>query len=218
MIGLSLPPGHLHIVCLAAHPDDIEIGCGGTLLALTEHRPVTVDAFLLTGDAHRVTECQSALADFTTNATVRVHAAGLPDGRLPAHWGEAKEFLEATQLEQVPDLIFAPHRDDSHQDHAVVAQLAATVWRDSMILRYEIPKWDGDLASASTYVQLSEELANRKVALLNKHFGSQTDRDWWDAETFLGILRLRGVECRARYAEGFIVDKTLLGGFESDGR
>jgi LmbE family N-acetylglucosaminyl deacetylase len=212
VIEFALPPGPLHLVCLAAHPDDIEIGCGGTLLSLSATADVTVDAYLLTGSADRVSECEAALADFAPGATVRVHPARLPDGRLPAHWAEAKDYLEAERGPQTPAVIFSPRRDDSHQDHAVVAQLAATVWRDSVILRYEIPKWDGDLTTASTYVALTDEIANRKVELLDKHFGSQRGRDWWDAETFLGLMRLRGIECRSRYAEGFTADKMLLRG------
>ena len=210
MIELALPAGPLHLVCLAAHPDDIEIGCGGTLLTLSAGPDVIVDAYLLTGSPDRVSECESAMADFTPGAKTQVRAAGLPDGRLPAHWAEAKDFLEAERGPLTPTVIFAPQRDDSHQDHAVVAQLAATVWRDSMILRYEIPKWDGDLSAASTYVTLTDDVANLKVELLDKHFGSQRGRDWWDAETFLGLMRLRGIESRSRYAEGFTADKVLL--------
>ncbi len=103
MIEVALPAGPLHVVCLAAHPDDIEIGCGGTLLTLSAEPDVMVDAYLLTGSADRVAECESAMADFTPGAKTQVRAAGLPDGRLPAHWAEAKDFLEGRAWSTHPD-------------------------------------------------------------------------------------------------------------------
>jgi LmbE family N-acetylglucosaminyl deacetylase len=109
-----------------------------------------------------------------------------------------------------PDLVFAPRRDDAHQDHRLVAELAPTVWRDALVLRYEVPKWDGDLGRVTHYVPVDDELARRKVDLLDDCYPSQSTRDWWDARTFLGLMRLRGVECRHPYAEGFVVDKATL--------
>jgi LmbE family N-acetylglucosaminyl deacetylase len=109
-----------------------------------------------------------------------------------------------------PQLIFAPRTDDAHQDHRLIGELIPTVWRNSLTLHYEIPKWDGDLGRVSHYVALSEEIAARKVALLEKCFPSQAGRDWWNGETFLSLMRLRGVECRVKYAEGFIANKVLL--------
>ena len=108
------------------------------------------------------------------------------------------------------DLVLAPRPDDAHQDHRLVGELATTVWRDATVLHYEIPKWDGDLSAPSVFVGLSRETAHRKVALLNESFPSQKVHDWWDDEVFLGLLRLRGMECRQPYAEAFHTAKIAL--------
>ncbi len=211
MIPLRLPGGPLRIVCLGAHPDDVEIGCGGTLLALAESCDVSASVVIPTGTAERHDEARKATARFMPGAPVELHLLGLRDGHLPAHWEVVKELFEQVATSTpVPDVVFAPRRDDAHQDHRLVAELAATVWRDSLVLRYEIPKWDGDLGPASHYVPLDPEVARRKVELLDESYPSQVGRDWWDDETFLGLMRLRGVECRRRYAEGFVVDKAVL--------
>jgi LmbE family N-acetylglucosaminyl deacetylase len=140
-----------------------------------------------------------------------MHVLGLRDGHLPAHWGTVKELLEEVAAgAATPDIVFAPRLDDAHQDHRLVAELAATVWRDTLVLRYEIPKWDGDLGPVTHYVPIEPGTAQRKVELLDESFPSQAGRDWWDDETFLGLMRLRGIECRHRYAEGFVVDKAVL--------
>jgi LmbE family N-acetylglucosaminyl deacetylase len=129
---------------------------------------------------------------------------------LPAQWGTIKDSLEDVAKETEPDLIFAPRVDDLHQDHRLVAELVPTVWRDALVLNYEIPKWDGDLGRANYYVPISDDIAHKKVDLLFKCFPSQSSRDWWSEETFLSIMRLRGMECRSRYAEGFAVAKAVL--------
>jgi LmbE family N-acetylglucosaminyl deacetylase len=106
--------------------------------------------------------------------------------------------------------VLAPREDDAHQDHRLLGKLAPTVWRDSLVLHYEIPKWDGDLGRPTHYVGLSEDQARHKFALLDKHFPSQRGRDWWDEEMFLGLMRIRGMECRHRYAEGYFANKVLI--------
>lgn len=209
MIELELPPGALTVLCVGAHPDDIEIGCGGTLLRLGTARRIDARYLVMTGTAERQAEAANAAAAFFPGSTVEV--VGLPDGRLPAHWDAVKNALEAAAATIRPDVIFAPRCDDSHQDHRLVAELISTAWRDSLVLRYEIPKWDGDLRPVTHYVQLSDADAQRKIELLDKSFPSQVTRDWWDEDTFLAIMRLRGIECRARYAEGFVVDKATIG-------
>jgi LmbE family N-acetylglucosaminyl deacetylase len=141
---------------------------------------------------------------------VDVRFGELPDGRLPGHWDQVKLLLNEFGTTIRPQLIFAPRTDDAHQDHRLIGELVPTVWRDSLALYYEIPKWDGDLGGVSHYVALSEEIAARKVALLEKCFPSQAGRDWWNGETFLSLMRLRGVECRVKYAEGFIGNKVLI--------
>lgn len=209
MISLVPTQERLDILCLGAHPDDIEIGCGGTLLELSGRPNTTVAGVVLTGQDRRKEEAEAALPRFFPGATVEV--LGLPDGRLPAHWDELKEALEAVAVEQRPAIILAPRIDDAHQDHRLVGQLVSTTWRDALVLHYEIPKWDGDLGTSTHYVHISEENARRKVALLDRSFPSQIDRDWWDDELYLGLMRMRGVESRARYAEGFSASKVLLG-------
>lgn len=198
----------LQVLCLGAHPDDIEIGCGATLLGLGERRAVHIRMVLLTGSPERQAEARNAAAAFAPGSTVDLF--DLTDGHLPAHWDSAKDILESVARTARPDVIFAPQRDDSHQDHRLLAQLVGSVWRDSLVLGYEIPKWDGDLGRLTHYVPAAPEIARRKVELLTKSYPSQVGRDWWDEETFLGLMRLRGIECRSRYAEGFTVDKAVL--------
>jgi LmbE family N-acetylglucosaminyl deacetylase len=127
----------------------------------------------------------------------------LPDGRLPAHWNAVKEILHRAALGLQPDLVICPAPNDAHQDHRLLAELAPTVFRDQLVLHYEIPKWDGDLARRNLYLPLADDIARRKVELLHASYPSQKARDWWDDEVFLGLARLRGMECRSRYAEAF---------------
>jgi LmbE family N-acetylglucosaminyl deacetylase len=208
---ISLVPAHdqLDVLCLGAHPDDIEIGCGGTLLALAGRPRTSVTGVVLTGQGRRRVEAEEALPRFFPGAEVAV--LGLPDGRLPGHWNEAKEALETVAVRHQPTLILAPSPRDAHQDHRLLGRLVSTVWRDALVLHYEIPKWDGDLGRPTHYVHVSGEDARRKIELLNKSFPSQVGRDWWDDELYLGLMRIRGMECRSRYAEGFSAAKVLLG-------
>lgn len=210
MIGLGLPSDALHVVCLGAHPDDVEIGCGGTLLALAGSRSIRVDYVLACGSELRHREARMATDHFLPGVEVTHHLNGLPDGRLPGHWDEVKQQLEDVARLDRADVVFAPRTDDAHQDHRLVAELVTTVWRDALVLRYEIPKWDGDLSGVTHYVPLDEPMARRKIELLNACFPSQSERPWWDDETFSALLRLRGVECNSRYAEGFLVTKAIL--------
>ncbi len=208
MISLVPDDDELDVLCLGAHPDDIEIGCGGTLLGLTQRPRTTVTGLVLTGSEERRQEAADALPRFFPGATLTM--LDLPDGRLPAHWNDVKDALEHLAGVCQPALIFAPRPDDAHQDHRLLARLTSTVWRDALILHYEIPKWDGDLVTPSHYVRLSEGQARQKVQLLDECFPSQADRHWWDEELYLGLMRLRGVEIRARYAEGFVTGKVAL--------
>lgn len=205
MMRLGISSGSLHLLCLAAHPDDIEIGCGGALLTISDRPDFRLTAMIMTGSEEPVEESRAALSRFVPG--VEFYAEGFPDGRLPGHWDGVKTSLEELAKRCDPDLILAPRVDDSHQDHRLIGQLVPTVWRDALVLHYEIPKWDGDLASTTHYVALSDRQARRKVELLNDCFPSQTDRDWWDDELFFGLMRIRGVECRAPYAEGFFASK-----------
>jgi LmbE family N-acetylglucosaminyl deacetylase len=211
-LHLRAPEGRpLSLLTIGAHPDDIEIGAGGTLLSLAESQPgFQVRYVVLTGTADRHLEARNAAHAFLPTADVRVELHGLPEGRLPAVWDQVKEVLEDVARSCSPDIVIAPSRDDAHQDHRTIGEIVPTVFRDQLYLAYEIPKWDGDLGRPSMYFPLSDDAAQRKVELLHKVFPSQRARDWWDDEVFLGLARLRGMECRAPYAEAFTCAKSLI--------
>jgi LmbE family N-acetylglucosaminyl deacetylase len=200
------------VVVLGAHCDDIAIGAGGSLITICSARPgTTVDALVLSGGGtEREDEERAALADFCPGADLRLTVLKLPDGRVPAHWDEAKAAIEELRAQTEPDLIFAPNRADAHQDHRAIAELVPTAFRDHLVLGYEIVKWDGDLGRPTVYQPLTPEVAGTKIDLLHRHYASQRDRTWYDREAFLGLARIRGIECRARYAEAFHVDKLTL--------
>jgi len=209
-LRLEPPAGRpLSVLAIGAHPDDVEIGAGGLLLQLSA-QPLQARYVLLTGTAERQAEAHAAARAFMPGAELTVDLHQLPDGRLPAAWAQVKQALEELARSCSPDVILAPSAVDAHQDHRVIAEILPTVFRDQLCLGYEIPKWDGDLGRPSLYVPLSEQDARQKVELLHKCYPSQHDRDWWDDEVFLGLARLRGVECRARYAEAFCGVKSLL--------
>ncbi len=213
-LDLGAPSGRpLSVLAIGAHPDDIEIGAGGTLLTLADRRPgLAVRYVLLTGTPARQAEARAAARAFTPGADLACSLHDLPEGRLPAVWGQVKDALEAEARSCAPDLILAPGAGDAHQDHATIGAIVPTVFRDALYLAYEIPKWDGDLGRGqpSVYVPLSAPTARRKVELLHTSFPSQRQRDWWDDEVFLGLARLRGVECRAPYAEAFGCAKAVI--------
>lgn len=200
------------VVALGAHCDDIAIGAGGTLYAMCAARPgIRVDALVLSGGGtEREDEERAALAAFCPGADLDVTVLKLPDGRLPAHWDEAKNALEELRRRGEPDVVFAPRTDDAHQDHRGLAVLVPTAFRDHLVLGYEIVKWDADLGRPNAYQPLSPDLAERKIALLQQHYASQRHRPWYDREAFLGLARIRGIECQARYAEAFAVTKQIL--------
>lgn len=210
----SLLPEKLdHLVLLGAHCDDIAIGAGGTLLTLCRAHPgVRVTALVLSGaGTHREAEERMALAAFCPKADLQLTVLDIPDGRLPASWERAKAALEELRARCDPDLILAPTPHDAHQDHRELARLVPTAFRDHLVLGYEILKWDGDLVQPQAYVPLDGDVMDEKVTLLHEHYGSQRDRSWFDAETFTGLARIRGVQCHARYAEAFHVSKFVLG-------
>jgi LmbE family N-acetylglucosaminyl deacetylase len=199
------------VLAIGAHPDDIEIGAGGMLLTLAESQPgLQVRYVVLTGTASRQLESRGAADAFLPGSKLAISLHDLPEGRLPAIWGQAKDILEREAQSCSPDLIVAPSEDDAHQDHRTIGQIVPTVFRDVLYLAYEIPKWDGDFGRPSVYFPLSPDTARRKVELLHKWFPSQRKRDWWDDEVFLGLARLRGVECRAPYAEAFSCAKSVI--------
>ena len=212
MLPLHLGPpsaGPLSVLAIGAHPDDIEIGAGGLLMSLAAS-PLRVRYVVLTGSAQRHQEARAAASAFMPGADLAVDLYDLPEGRLPAAWRDVKETLEKVARSCSPDLVIAPSPEDAHQDHRTVGEIVPTVFRDQLYLGYEIPKWDGDIGRPSVYIPLSADVARRKVELLHKCYPSQHGRDWWDDEIFLGLARLRGMECRARYAEAFRCTKSVL--------
>ncbi len=212
MIGLRLDrPADtpLSLLAIGAHPDDIEIGAGGLLLSLAGNL-ARVRYLVMTGTAERHAEERAAARAFVPGADLDITLLDLPDGRLPAAWQHVKDAVEAVARSESPDLVIAPSPADAHQDHRPGGAIVPTVFRDHLCLAYEIPKWDGDIGRPSVYHLLTEEVARRKVELLHKCYPSQRDRDWWDDEVFLGLARLRGMECRARYAEAFTCSKLVI--------
>lgn len=199
----------LSLLAVGAHPDDIEIGAGGLLLGLAEARP-TVRYVLLTGTPERHQEARNAAASFLPGADLSISLFDLPEGRLPAQWAAVKDILEDVARSAMPDLIIAPSAADAHQDHRTIGEILPTVFRDHLLLGYEIPKWDGDMGRPAMYYPMTEGSGRRKLELLHKCYPSQHGRAWWDDEVFLGLARLRGVECRARYAEAFYCTKSII--------
>jgi LmbE family N-acetylglucosaminyl deacetylase len=204
----------LELLCLGAHPDDIEIGAGGTILQLAASGCVASATWVvMSGTSERVdegTRSAEAFLDGIARHSVVFHT--FRDGFLPAAFTDVKEVFEALKVSAQPDLVLAPRTDDAHQDHRLVAQLAWNTFRDHLILEYEIPKYDGDLGSPNVFVALDDATARRKVNGILDHFPSQRRRAWFDADTFRALLRLRGMEANApdRFAEGFYGSKVVV--------
>jgi LmbE family N-acetylglucosaminyl deacetylase len=214
MLSLTLdrPAGApLSVLAIGAHPDDIEIGAGGILLGLAA-KLSRVRYVVLSGTAERHAEARAAARAFIPDAELNITLLDLPEGRFPAVWQRVKDAIETVARAESPDLIIAPSPADAHQDHRTIGEIVPTVFRNHLYLAYEIPKWDGDLGLGrpSVYYPLPEDLARRKLELLHKCYPSQRGRDWWDDEVFLGLARLRGMECHSRYAEAFTCTKLVF--------
>jgi LmbE family N-acetylglucosaminyl deacetylase len=197
---------------LGAHADDIEMGCGGTMLRLLhEHPRVEVLWVVFSGNAKRRREAKASAREFLKEAArSQVRCFDFKESFFPNQWAAIKRKLETVRREIEPDLIFTHARDDRHQDHRVLWDLTWNTFRDHLILEYEIPKYEGDLGQPSLFVSLSREVAEQKTRLVLKHFKSQRTKHWFDTETFMGLMRLRGVESATRYAEGFYCRKCVL--------
>ena len=215
-LPLAAPGKKLSVLCLGAHADDIEIGVGATQLGwLADGVALEAHWCVLSTNAARAAEARASHAGFLQGAAkATLDCAEFKDGHFPDQGTAIKAWLEALKTRIAPpDVIFTHRADDAHQDHRAVNQHTWTTFRDSLILAYEIPKWDGDFGRPNAYMPVSESALNRKIALLDSHFGSQRSKDWFDADTFRGLARLRGMECRSpsRFAEAFFADKIRLG-------
>jgi len=209
----DLPPDGT-ILCLGAHSDDIEIGCGGTLIELRERAPQLRFIWVVfSGDATRERETRAAAATLlgpATNITVNVH--NFRGSYFPYFGADIKDMFEAMRSSVKPDLIMTHYLADRHQDHRIVAELTWNTFRSHTILEYEIPKYEGDLAQPGLYCPLSLATVDHKIATLLECFSSQRGHQWFDADLFRGHLRLRGIECNSptRYAEAFHARKLIF--------
>jgi LmbE family N-acetylglucosaminyl deacetylase len=202
------------LLCLGAHSDDIEIGCGGTVLRLVESNPgLAVHWIVFSASGERGKEAEAAAGRFLAGVgskTVELHQ--FRDGFFPAEYAKIKTYFEELKGRVQPDLILTHARADLHQDHRAVCELTWNTFRDHLILEYEIPKWDGDLGAPNVFAPLEERHAREKIAILNQCFATQRGKRWFDEETFVGLMRLRGMECNAasRRAEAFYGRKVVV--------
>jgi len=217
MISLSLngsPTETRHVLCLGCHSDDIEIGCGGTILRLAMEHPNWVFHWVVfSAIGARATEAREAAAQFLDPPRLRgpvLHA--FQDGYMPFAGAEIKTAFEALKSTVSPDLIFTHNRHDAHQDHRLIAELTWNTFRNHLILEYEIPKYDGDMGRPGVFVPLSSEVSSKKVRLIMDTFRSQHGKNWFQPETFQSLMRLRGMECNAPsgYAEAFYCRKMVF--------
>ena len=202
------------ILCIGAHADDIEIGCGGTLLKLLAEYPgIEVTWLVLSAGGSREKETRDASDRFLKQAGKRqLNVFEFPDAFLFEHRADVKRVFGELRRELSPDLVFTHGMSDRHQDHALAAELTWNTFRDHLILEYEIPKYEGDLTTPNMYVPLAREHCDEKCRILSDCFVSQTSKPWFSPETFKGLMRIRGIECNAPegYAEAFHVRKQVL--------
>ena len=202
------------VLCIGCHADDIEIGCGGTLLRLVRENPgLSVHWVVLGATGERVAEAKRSAAQFLDGAgasEVVVH--GFRDTLFPFDAEAIKNTFAELGRRLRPDVVFTHRREDAHQDHRVAAEFTWCTFRDHLILEYEIPKYEGDLGHPNVYVALDDTTAKRKVALTMEGFPTQRDKPWFQAETFTSLMRIRGIECKAAsgFAEGFHCRKAVL--------
>ena len=212
--SFDLSASPLRVVAIGSHADDIELGCGGTMLALAEGAAeLEVTWVVLGADGARADEARASAEAFLERAAAAtVVVEHFRDGFFPYLGGAVKERFEALKDEVSPDLIFTHSGLDLHQDHRLVAELTWNTFRDHLILEYEIPKYDADLAQPNVYVPLAEAIVERKVSLLLEHFASQRARHWFTDDLFRSVMRLRGMEANSptRFAEAFRCRKLTL--------
>jgi LmbE family N-acetylglucosaminyl deacetylase len=200
------------VLCLGAHSDDIEIGCGGTMLKLLEQSAgLDVLWVVFSAEGSRAAEARAGAEAFLKGAwSRRVVVKDFRTSFFPFQGEAIKECFEELKGIIQPDLVFTHYREDRHQDHRVLSDLAWNTFRDHLILEYEIPKYDGDLGNPNFYVRLDEQICNRKVEYLCQFFQTQSNKHWFTRDTFLSLMRLRGIECVSTCAEAFYSRKLVL--------
>ena len=216
MLALTLPEkksGPLKILCLGSHSDDIEIGCGGTILRLLSGQSEIEVAWIVFGSSNkRDQEARDSADRFLVQAKNKdIVVKNFRDGFFPFEGAQIKDYFE--ELKAVsPDLIFTHNRKDAHQDHRLIAELTWNTFRNHLILEYEIPKYDGDMGQPNLFVPLEQEIYEKKIRYIVEAFETQRSKQWFGKDTFLALMRLRGMECVAPsgYAEAFYCRKLVL--------
>jgi len=216
MINLNLAKRNadaLRILCLGAHSDDIEIGCGGTLLQWKQaYGDLSLDWVVFCASGARAGEARAAAELFASGNKINIVLKEFRDGFLPHTGGAVKEFFEQLKPQVDPDVIFTHRQKDAHQDHRLIAELTWNTFRNHLILEYEIPKYDGDMGRPQVFVPLDSEIHQSKVRHIMRAFKSQHAKAWFQESTFLSLMRLRGMECNAPsgHAEAFYCRKLVL--------
>jgi LmbE family N-acetylglucosaminyl deacetylase len=213
MLSLTAAEPLRRILVIGCHSDDIEIGCGGTLLTLAQqNRELEIDWVVLVAPGARADEARASAEAFTQDHVARVEVHEFRDGFLPYVGAEVKDVFEDLKQRVDPQLVFTHAGYDMHQDHRLACELTWNTFRNNTILEYEIPKYDGDLGRPNVFVPLTRDVAERKLDLIERHFETQRGKHWFERETFLGLMRLRGMECVApdRLAEAFTARKLSL--------
>ena len=208
------PTRALRILCLGAHSDDIEIGCGGTILRLlSEHDDVEVHWVVFGSSGERDVEALDSAEQFLANAGKKdIVVEHFKNGYFPYTGDAIKSYFEELKGRVSPDIVFTHYREDRHQDHRLISDLTWNTYRNHLILEYEIIKYDGDVGSPNVFAHLDEATCRRKVSLLMDSFKTQRDKDWFTADAFFSLLRIRGIESKApeKYAEGFYCRKVVV--------
>ena len=205
--------GGLNVLCLGAHCDDIEIGCGGTILRLCQEGKVNqLKWVVFTSTKEREAEARAGAGAFLANLKdPQIIIKDFEDGYLPHNAGDVKKYFEEIKQDFQPDIIFTHYKNDLHQDHRFLCELTWNTFRNHLILEYEIPKYDGDLGNPGFFVILDKETVDQKVKYIENSYVSQSKKHWFDQELFYGLMRIRGMAAasKSKYAEAFYVQKSV---------